>query len=90
MFDADNVIDIRMELLNLTQGVGTTEDNFWEEQVLINEQVVTIWWAEFQVDMHVVEEQTEDTIDHWVDGRAEIHLRPDPQLPPRRLGEAPD
>jgi hypothetical protein len=38
-----------------------------------------VYRAEFLVDMHVVEERPDDSVDHWVDGRANIFLIPDPQ-----------
>jgi hypothetical protein len=44
----------------------------------IGSDTVRVFWAEFGVDMHVVEQTTWYDVDHWVDGRARIYLCQDP------------
>jgi hypothetical protein len=81
MFGAGWVKEIRLDLLNQStvQGAETAEDRFFELDVPLGKgDTLTVRWADFLVDLRVVEETTEDQIDHWVDGRAYIYLAPDP------------
>jgi hypothetical protein len=80
MFDAQEIIDIRVDFLNQTAVApgADPEDNFWEAPQVDGENEFLVYWADFHVDMHVTEETSEDRIDHWVDGRAYIYLIPDP------------
>ncbi len=81
MFAAEEVTDIRVDFVNQTSvsGAQTDEDNF-NTIILDVDPPVTVHWADFLVDMHVIEETSEDRIDHWVDGRAYIYFRPDPNF----------
>ncbi len=81
MFDAEEITNIQLDLGNLTnvEGAESDEDNFLELDIpLDKEDTLTVYWADFLVDMHVIENMTEYQLDHWVDGRAYIYLAPDP------------
>ncbi|MCK4548161.1 MAG: hypothetical protein KAW17_12050 [Candidatus Eisenbacteria sp.] len=76
MFAAECVMDIRMTLTNYV-AIPDSLDFYVAEEV-IGVDTVTVFWALFGVDLHVVEETQDQEIDHWVDGRANIYLREDP------------
>jgi hypothetical protein len=81
MFSAPEVIEIRMDLINqsIVQGAETPEDQFFELQVPPSKgDTLTVRWADFAVDIHVIEQMMDGRLDHWVDGRASIYLAPDP------------
>ena len=79
MFASEEVVDIRIDLVNATdiEGVANDEDRF-DTLLIPGDLPVTAYWAEFLADIHVIEETQEDRIDHWVDGRAQIYLIADP------------
>jgi hypothetical protein len=83
MFTNESVSNITVEFVNLTNtGSSDPEDNFIPILTgsLENDPIdtLTVMQAEFKVDMHVIEEKTDQNIDHWVDGRAHISLVRDP------------
>jgi hypothetical protein len=79
MFMSQHVTDVRIAFTNLTTPGDSA--NFWEYQDVFGADTVLVFWAEFGVDMHVVEDSGEQEIDHWVDGRAKIYLSADPDAP---------
>jgi hypothetical protein len=83
MFLAEVVTDIQVDLLNLTDVPGATTDEERFNLVFIPGEsgMDTVWVGDFKVDMHVVEDNGEQMIDHWVDGRADLHLVRDPIYP---------
>ncbi len=80
MFNAEDVIEIQVELTNLStvEGAQSDEDRF-HETFGPGEPAVTAYWAEFAIDLHVIEGPSESPIDHHVDGEANIYFVPDPQ-----------
>jgi len=80
MFTLDAVSAVTADFTNLTQASTNPEDNFIPVVVGSPPDTMTLLWAECAVDMHVVEETPTETVDHWVDGRAQFYLRPDPTL----------
>ncbi|MCK4547296.1 MAG: hypothetical protein KAW17_07630 [Candidatus Eisenbacteria sp.] len=76
MFEAESVRDIRMTLTNLITNPDSL--GFYVGGETRSKHSFTYFWAIFAADIHVVEETQDQEIDRWVDGRAHIFLRPDP------------
>ena len=78
MFQDEQVTDIRVDFVNQTAANSQNpEDNFFEVWIE-GDPPFTVYQGEFLVDMHVIEDNGEERIDHWVDGRAYIFFIPDP------------
>jgi len=76
MFQDDEVTDIHVDLTNQTQHSQNAEDNFFE--MIVGDPPFTVYRGDFLVDMHVIEDNGEERIDHWVDGKAFMYLISDP------------
>ncbi len=84
MFNSEEVSSIRVDFLNLTDipGAETDEDRF--NLILLPTEggrVDSVYWGDFSVDMHVLDDNGEEVIDHWVNGRADVYVARDPQFP---------
>ncbi len=82
MFDDEDVTCISIDLVNQSAiNVDDPEDRFYTTQVIDpggGEFSVTVYWGDFLVNLHVIEQSADVCVDHWVDGRAYIYLLPDP------------
>ncbi len=80
MFETEEVSDIAVDFVNMSvvADAESAEDHFFEKRELVGQDSVTVYWGNFLVDMHVVEEVDSVWVDHWVDGLAYIYLVPDP------------
>ncbi|MCK4547297.1 MAG: hypothetical protein KAW17_07635 [Candidatus Eisenbacteria sp.] len=76
MFEAEIVTDIQIDFTNLTFDPDTLD--LWIHEDTGDPEPFTYYWGVFAVDMHVVEQTEDGLIDHWVDGRARMYVRPDP------------
>ena len=68
MFAAESVTNIQVTFTNLTTPGDTASFNVGYDPG--DGEPFKYYWAEFGVDMHVVEDAGETEIDHWVDGKA--------------------
>jgi len=80
MFGAEDVTEIRMEFFNETivPGAQDDEDRFIVETTIVGEDTLNVYRGNFRLTMHVLQETSEEPVDHFVDGRAHLYLLPDP------------